>query len=60
GRPFRTLAQEQLAYLLVEAKDTEAAITLLRAISTDQEAPTGLRQRANQMIEALGGQTEKG
>lgn len=60
GRPFRTLAQEQLAYLSVEAKDTDAAITLLRAISTDQEAPTGLRQRANQMIEALGGQTEKG
>jgi hypothetical protein len=59
GRPFRTLAQEQLAYLSVEAKDTEAAITQLRAISTDQEAPTGLRQRANQMIEALGGKTEK-
>lgn len=60
GRPFRTLAQEQLAYLLVEANETEAAITQLRAISTDQEAPTGLRQRASQMIEALGGQTEKG
>ncbi|MGO4907782.1 hypothetical protein ACEN2J_05550 [Pseudorhodobacter sp. W20_MBD10_FR17] len=59
GRPFRTLALEQLAYLSVEAGEPEAAITQLRALSTDQEAPTGLRQRASQMIEALGGQTEK-
>ena len=60
GRPFRTLALEQMAYLAVEAGDTEAAITQLRALSTDQEAPAGLRQRASQMIEALGGQTEQG
>jgi hypothetical protein len=59
GRPFRTLALEQLAYLSVEAGEPEAAITQLRALSTDQEAPTGLRQRAGQMIEALGGKTEK-
>jgi hypothetical protein len=60
GRPFRTLALEQLAYLSVEAGETEAAITQLRALSNDQEAPTGLRQRASQMIEALGGQTAEG
>ncbi len=60
GRPFRTLALEQMAYLSVEAGETEAAITQLRALSTDQEAPTGLRQRADQMIQALGGKTEKG
>jgi hypothetical protein len=60
GRPFRTLALEQLAYLSVEAGDTEAAITQLRALSVDQEAPTGLRQRSLQMINALGGETEKG
>lgn len=60
GRPFRTLALEQMAYLSVEAGETEAAITQLRALSTDQEAPTGLRQRAGQMIQALGGETEKG
>ncbi|WP_415233749.1 hypothetical protein [Pseudorhodobacter sp.] len=60
GRPFRTLALEQLAYLAVEAGDTATAITQLRALSTDQEAPTGLRQRAGQMIEALGGKTAEG
>lgn len=60
GRPFRTLALEQMAYLAVEVGEIEAAITQLRALSTDQEAPAGLRQRAAQMIEALGGQTEKG
>ena len=60
GRPFRTLALEQMAYLSIEAGDTETAITQLRALSTDQEAPTGLRQRAGQMIEALGGKTAEG
>ncbi|WP_028914028.1 hypothetical protein [Pseudorhodobacter ferrugineus] len=60
GRAFRTLALEQMAFLSVEAGDTAAAITQLRALSTDQEAPAGLRQRATQMIEALGGETEKG
>ncbi|SEN10125.1 hypothetical protein SAMN05216227_1007115 [Pseudorhodobacter antarcticus] len=60
GRPFRTLALEQLAYLLVEAGDIDAAITQLRALSADQEAPTGLRGRAGQMITALGGQTAEG
>lgn len=60
GRAFRTLALEQMAYLSVEAGDTDAAITQLRTLSTDQEAPVGLRQRASQMIEALGGETEKG
>jgi len=60
GRAFRTLALEQLAYLSAEAGETEAAITQLRALSSDQEAPEGLRRRAGQMIEALGGKTEKG
>ena len=60
GRPFRALALEQMAYLSVEAGEIEAAITQLRALSTDQESPTGLRQRAGQMIQALGGETENG
>jgi len=55
GRAFRTLAQEQLAYLLIEDGKTDAAITALRALITDQEAPPGLRRRAEQMITALGG-----
>ncbi|WP_050526009.1 hypothetical protein [Pseudorhodobacter aquimaris] len=60
GRPFRTLALEQLAYLMVETGDDAGAISQLRALSQDQEAPTGLRQRAAQMIAALGGETAEG
>ena len=55
GRAFRTLAEEQLAYLLIEAGDTAAAITALQALTVDQEASAPLRSRAGQMITALGG-----
>ena len=60
GRPFRPLALEQLAYLAVEDGDTAAAITQLRSLSQDQEAPAGLRRRAAQVIVALGGDTAQG
>ncbi|MDP4032625.1 MAG: hypothetical protein Q8P60_07235 [Pseudorhodobacter sp.] len=60
GRPFRPLALEQLAYLLVEAGDTAGAIAALQGLSQDQEAPSGLRQRATQMIVALGGDVAAG
>ena len=60
GHPFRTLALEQLAYLSVEAGEVDQAITQLRALSQDQETPSGLRQRASQMIVALGGETAEG
>lgn len=60
GRPFRPLALEQLAYLLVESGDTAGAIAALQALSQDQEAPSGLRQRATQMIVALGGTVATG
>ncbi|QYZ71281.1 hypothetical protein [Neotabrizicola shimadae] len=55
GRAFRTLAEEQLAYLLIEAGDTAAAITALQALTVDQEASAPLRSRAGQVITALGG-----
>lgn len=57
GRAFRPLALEQLAYLLVEEGNTDAAISALRALTQDQQAPAGLRGRAGQMIVALGGET---
>lgn len=60
GRPFRTLALEQMAYLLVEEAKTAEAITALQALTQDQEAPQGLRQRATQMIVALGGEIAQG
>ncbi|MDB5660678.1 MAG: hypothetical protein JWS10_3293 [Cypionkella sp.] len=55
GRAFRTLAAEQLAYLLVEDGKTDEAIAALAALMQDQDAPQGMRQRAGQMITALGG-----
>lgn len=60
GRAFRTMALEQLAYLEVEAGNTDAAIAVLRGLTQDQEAPAGLRQRAQQMIVALGGEAVAG
>lgn len=55
GRPFRPLALEQLAYLLIEEGKTADAIAALRSLTQDQEAPAGLRRRAEQVIVALGG-----
>lgn len=55
GRPFRVLAEEQLAYLLIEEGKAPEAITALSALMQDQEAPTALRSRAGQVITALGG-----
>ncbi len=55
GRPFRPLALEQMAYLLVEDGKTDEAIVALQALTTDQQSPAGLRSRAGQMIVALGG-----
>lgn len=55
GRPFRPLALEQLAYLLVEEGKTDEAMVALTALTEDQQAPQGLRARVGQMIVALGG-----
>ncbi|MGL4319719.1 MAG: hypothetical protein ACRCS3_02560, partial [Paracoccaceae bacterium] len=63
GQPYRVLAQEQLAMLAVEEGQIDTAITLLTALISDQEASAGLRERAAQMIVALGGtlpETEAG
>lgn len=55
GRPYRTLAAEQLAYLLIEEGKPDAAIAALTALLQDQEASAALRARAGQVITALGG-----
>lgn len=55
GAPFRPLALEQLALLSAEEGDTKAAIAQLRQVIEDSEATAGLRQRATQLIVALGG-----
>lgn len=56
GRPYRTMALEQMAYLLIEEGKTEDAIAQFTALLSDQESPGGLRARAEQMIVALGGE----
>jgi hypothetical protein len=55
GRPYRTLATELLAYLLVEEGKTDEAIAALTALTQDQEASSALRARVAQMVTALGG-----
>lgn len=55
GRTFRPLANEQLAYLMIEEGRKDEAIALLQALMQDQEAPQTLRARVGQVIVALGG-----
>ncbi len=49
------LADEQLAYLDIETGDKDAALERLLGIVANAEASAGLRQRATQVIVALGG-----
>lgn len=55
GRPMRTLAEEALAYLLLEEGKTPEALEAMLALYQDQEAPAGMKQRLEQVITALGG-----
>ncbi|WP_095589039.1 hypothetical protein [Actibacterium ureilyticum] len=54
GQPFAPLAQEQLALIAVETGDTAAAVAQLRDLINSTEASVGLRQRAAQLMVALG------
>ena|SRR6056297_3505977 len=55
GQPLRLLAEEQLALIEIETGETSAALTRLERLAEDAEATAGLRQRASQLIVALGG-----
>ena len=55
GRPYRALAQEQLAYLHIEDGNRDAAIAALLALMEDQETSAAQRARAGQVVIALGG-----
>jgi hypothetical protein len=55
GRPYRVLAEEQLAYLLIEEGKANDAITALTALMQDQDASASLRARLGQVVTALGG-----
>ena len=55
GRPFRPLAEELLAYLLVEEGKPDEAIAAMTALMQDQEASGAMRARLGQVVTALGG-----
>lgn len=55
GGPFRVLAEEQIALAEVELGKTDDAMTRLKALTNDNDASGPLRQRATQLIVALGG-----
>lgn len=59
GAPLSLLAAEQLALLDVEAGDSAAAITRLRAIIADATVRQDLKERATQVIVALGGNPDE-
>ena len=54
GSGFRLLAEEQIALTYVAEGDTDAAIETLQAILADAEVSGGVRQRASQLMVALG------
>ncbi len=56
GAPFRVLAEEQIAFAEVELGQPQAALDRLKALLEDNEATGALRQRAQQLIVALGGE----
>ena len=55
GGMVRLLAEEQLALIEIETGELEAAVARFQRIVEDAEATEALRQRARQMIVALGG-----
>ena len=54
GNPFRLLAEEQMALIELELGNTDSAIEKISQILLDAELTTGLRNRATQMMIALG------
>ena len=56
GRPVTLhFAREQIGLMQVEAGDPDAAIATMRLISEDAGVTRGLRERAQTLIVALGG-----
>lgn len=55
GRPYRALAAEQLAYLLLEEGKVDEAIAALKALDEASDASAALKSRTGQVVTALGG-----
>lgn len=54
GAPYRTLAMEQQALVLVDAGKTDEAVKILTALRDDAEASGGQQARAIQLLTVLG------
>ena len=54
GNPFRLLAEEQMALIELELGNIDNAIEKISQILLDAELTAGLRNRATQMMIALG------
>lgn len=51
--PFRHSARELLAVLAMKQGDTATAIQLFKELAADKTAPSGIRTRAEEMLQAL-------
>jgi len=60
GRPFRLLAREQHALILISDGATDDALEKLQSIIRDAETSQGQRQRATQLVVALGAEPDEG
>lgn len=58
GAPFRQIAREQQALVMIEQGETDSAIELLIDIAEDATSTNGQRQRAAQLVISLGGSFE--
>ena len=58
GQPFRLTALELRAMVYIEQRETGKAMDDLRVLFNDAESSAGQKQRARQMIIALGGDPE--
>ena len=58
GAPFRVLAEEQAALAEIAMGDNDAALARLQGLMDDADAGRALRDRAAQLIVALGGTAE--
>jgi len=58
GAPLALLAAEQMALLDIEAGDPDAAIDRLKAIIQDAGVTADLKERATQVMVALGGELD--
>lgn len=58
GGDFRVLAEEQLAYALLEKGDTDGARARLEGLMIDADAAETVRTRASDVVVALGGEAQ--